>query len=564
VQLEETDLAFIERLLASVGIAYYFTEHEGRDVLHFSDDNAAFTKVELGPIPFISDAGLDKPMACFNKFLKGIRQVPLHAQVVDYNYLTPENLIKAGQIPSKEDPAFVHFGSGTSHQDEAEIKQRVIEQRYALEAHNIQIKGSVAGLYPGAVFSFVHPAYPQYCGDYLVMSMSHSLIQQAVIEHESDLGNLAYTQHAHLLPMSLTYRPALKPLPRLPTAFTARIESNGQYALLDEHGRFKVRMLFDTDQSAHSEASLPVRSVNLYNGPYTDSASGALFPYREGVEVIWGCVDGNPDQPIILGCLPNPANHSPVTSRNFADNIIRTGGKNELLMHDIQDEEHIELKQGDYDKPFNLMRLDANSAGHSIKFACTLGAMEVYAKQTMKVEAGDSITQTHGNNRTETIEDSSTLTTKNKDIHYQSATDQNHSASQNISHKAEKNIEHKSTETTQWRVSRDSIITIKQGDQIIKIDNGELHIQAAKGINIIGKGGGSIKIGQKGAGIEITAGGDVKLFGKKVTIDGKDGVKIKGKVEYKIAKGGSLSLAALVPLAVSAIEPIITSFGFSE
>jgi uncharacterized protein involved in type VI secretion and phage assembly len=135
VQLEETDLAFVERLLASVGIAYYFTEHEGRDVLHFSDDNAAFTKVELGPIPFISDAGLDKPMACFNKFLKGIRQVPLHAQVVDYNYLTPENLIKAGQIPSREDPAFVHFGSGTSHQNEAEIKQRVIEQRYALEAH---------------------------------------------------------------------------------------------------------------------------------------------------------------------------------------------------------------------------------------------------------------------------------------------------------------------------------------------------------------------------------------------------------------------------------------------
>jgi hypothetical protein len=87
-------------------------------------------------------------MDCFNKFLKGIRQVPLHAQVVDYNYLTPENLIKIGQIPSKQDPAFVHFGSGTAHQDEAEIKQRVIEQRYALEAHAIRghaIRGHNSG-----------------------------------------------------------------------------------------------------------------------------------------------------------------------------------------------------------------------------------------------------------------------------------------------------------------------------------------------------------------------------------------------------------------------------------
>jgi hypothetical protein len=46
-------------------------------------------------------------------------------------------------------------------------------------------------------------------------------------------------------------------------------------------------------------------------------------------------------------------------------------------MHDIKGEEHIELKQGDYDKPFNLIRLDANSAGHLIRLATTFGAMQV-------------------------------------------------------------------------------------------------------------------------------------------------------------------------------------------
>jgi type VI secretion system secreted protein VgrG len=288
-----------------------------------------------------------------------------------------------------------------------------------------------------------------------------------------------------------------------------------------------MRKLFDTrdgEDAAHTEASIPVRSLSFHGGPGSDHTVGAAFPFRDGVEVLWASVDGDPSRPIILGTLPDPSTQSPVTSRNFGDNIIRTGGKNELLMHDIKGEEHIELKQGDYDRPFNLMRLDANSAGHSIRFACTLGAMQVYAKQTMKVEAGDSITQTHGNDRTETVENSHSLTTKNKDIHYQAATDQTHDAKDNITHKADKNIEHKSGAATQWSVSRNAVITVKQGNQIIKIDNGSLHIQAAKGISIKGTGSGSIKIGQSGAGIEIDAGGNVKLYGKAVTIGGSSGV----------------------------------------
>jgi len=556
VQYDETDLAFIERLLAGIGISYWFSVEDGQDVLHFTDDNAAFTVLDLGIIPFISDAGLEKPIACFNRFIKGSRKVSAHAQIIDYNYMTPDHVIQAGTGPAANDPANVHYGLGSLNQDEAELRVRMIDERYAVEGLRIEIFGSVAGLHAGSTFRFVHPGHAQYSGDYLVMSLNHTLIQQAVIEHESDIGNLAYTCTAQLIPRSLPFRPELKPAPRLPAVYTARIESNGQYALLDEQGRFKVRHLFDTrgkDEAAHTEASLPVRSLSFHGSPPKTNTVGAAFPFRDDIEVLWSSVDGNPNQPVIIGSLPNPATQSPVTSRNFGDNIIRTGGKNELLFHDIKDEEYIELKQGDYDRPFNLMRLDANSAGHSIKFACTLGAMEVYAKQTMKVEAGDSITQTHGNDRTETVENSHHLTTKNKDIHYQSATNQTHHAGQNIRHHADKNIEHKSAEAMQWRVNRHASITIKQGNQIIKIDNGSLRIQAANGIKITGTGSGSIRIGQSGAGIEITGGGDVKLYGKQVTIDGTNGVKFKGKVNYEIGAGGSLSPKALVPLAVSAI-----------
>ena len=51
---------------------------------HFTDDNAKFPSLKLGHIPFNPDAGLYKPQASFNKFVKGSRTAPAKVQVVDY------------------------------------------------------------------------------------------------------------------------------------------------------------------------------------------------------------------------------------------------------------------------------------------------------------------------------------------------------------------------------------------------------------------------------------------------------------------------------------------------
>ena len=147
--------------------------------------------------------------------------------------------------------------------------------------------------------------------------LSHSISQQALLEHDGDIGNLAYSLHAQLIPRTLPYRPALLPPLRLPAVYSARIESSGQYALLDEHGRFKVRQLFDTrdtEDTGHTEASLPVRSLSFHGSPPGGSgATEAAFPFRDGVEVLWASVDGDPNRPVILGALPNPSTLSPVT-----------------------------------------------------------------------------------------------------------------------------------------------------------------------------------------------------------------------------------------------------------
>ena len=95
----------------------------------------------------------------------GVRAVPANVRVVDYNPMTPDTVVQAGTGPAANDPAQVHYGLGTSGPNEAEQRARMINERHAVEGVRVEIAGSAAGLLPGGVFGFVHPAYAKYSGD---------------------------------------------------------------------------------------------------------------------------------------------------------------------------------------------------------------------------------------------------------------------------------------------------------------------------------------------------------------------------------------------------------------
>ncbi|MFV1993308.1 MAG: hypothetical protein ACC635_05330, partial [Acidiferrobacterales bacterium] len=378
-------------------------------------------------------------------------------------------------------------------------------------------------------------------------------------EIEGDGTDLSYTNSVKLISREKPFRPPATRKPVLPTVYTARVENDGDYALLDEWGRLRLRNVFDLEPSQQTLATPFIRKAQPYAGGPGDggTATGLHMPLTGGAEVLWGSIDGDPDRPVILGTLPNPETPSPINSDNPAQNRLRTVSDNEWLLDDTTDQEKIELKQGDVDEPFNLFRLDANSEGHKIRLACSYGALAVYAKKTMLIDAGDTITQTHDNDRTEIVENQSSLTTKNKEIYTQAATDQVHTAKKNVKHQARENIEHRAEKITTWRAQKNARLTIKQGDQIISIENSSLVIQSPNKLAITGKGGGTIKIGQNGGGLEIDSGGNVKLYGKKVTLNGANGTTFNGNTSYDIGGAPSLSagpLAALEPDELPWIE----------
>jgi hypothetical protein len=240
------------------------------------------------------------------------------------------------------------------------------------------------------------------------------------------------------------------------------------------------------------------------------------FPLHAGTEVLIACTNGDPDRPIILGSVANPATQSPVTSSNASQHTVRTFAGNELMMDDMSDSEKINLHTKDQK---NFLSLDANSDGHLVALRTEEGRSEFYAKKTMSFESGDSYTLQSGNDQTITVENKHSLQTNKKDIAFNAATDIALTAKQNIKLNAEdKDISLTSGQDLIIEAGKTMSVQVRDGDSAITVDQGRLSIDSARGITILGQGGGPIQISQGGGIIEITKGGDLTIIASAVEI----------------------------------------------
>ncbi|VAW78160.1 hypothetical protein MNBD_GAMMA12-3918 [hydrothermal vent metagenome] len=261
------------------------------------------------------------------------------------------------------------------------------------------------------------------------------------------------------------------------------------------------------------------------------------FPLQEGDEVLLSCLNGDPDRPMIVGSHYDAAHHSPVTNVNPSENRLRTKADNELIMDDKVDHEIIKLRTYE---GYNILQFDAKKAEHMLRLASEQGAMHRYAKQTHHHKSGDTHEERVGNDRIQVVENKSVTQTKNKDIHHQTPTDLLQNAGTTIKHTAQDNIEITANENQIIVVEDENMeITVEgPGGFRIHIKNDALHIQSAKETRIEGNGGGDITLHQSGGGVCVTAGGNIKLFGNDIQIEGDNGVSLNGTVRYTIGSGG--------------------------
>ena len=158
--------------------------------------------------------------------------------------------------------------------------------------------------------------------DYLLTRVEHEGSQGQGFGVGLDGPVATYRNRFTALLATTQFRPArLTPVPRISGIITARLETaGGDYAYIDDQGRYKVKLPFDLSSRGNGSASRAVRLAQPYSGP----GYGMHFPNRAGGEMVLACIDGDVDRPIGLSTVPNPSNASPVSAGNNAQCVIRS------------------------------------------------------------------------------------------------------------------------------------------------------------------------------------------------------------------------------------------------
>ena len=307
-QWQESDLAFIQRILADIGIWFRFETHSEHscDVMVISDYEQGFDN--KGHLPFKPLSGMNdvQQNSIWNlQFRSKTKQQQV--SVNDYNYRTAKSNLKSNVNTQIKDTTT--YGN---------------DYRYG---EHYKQKGSLTSVESGHWYAQIRHEY--YISDKIIIRGECNDYQlmpgQIIIPFEE------------LKP----YRPAPIAWPKVSGTLPARVTSpdNDIYGYIDTQGRYRVKFDFDLTEWKKGEESLWVRLAK----PYAGDTYGFHFPLIDGTEVAIGFTSGNPDRPYIAHAMHDSSNPDHVSTSNKHRNVIRTPANNKLRMDDKREQEHIKL-----------------------------------------------------------------------------------------------------------------------------------------------------------------------------------------------------------------------------
>ncbi|AKT42887.1 type VI secretion system Vgr family protein [Chondromyces crocatus] len=413
VQYGETDHAFVSRLLEEAGIAFVFAD-PGASGTKLTLDDKLHAREARPTLPYVDNPS----QASEQEFVTRVRlaqEVRSGAATLrDYDFrnpgfplfaeapkMTPEDFYeqyrytpggflieqsgKDGGTPVADDQ-----GTARYVQDYGKEKAERLLRGHRAGRRMVNFDTNAFDLYPGSLLTISnHPHEQLGQGERL-------LVLETNLEGSPD-GE--WTGSARAVFASEPYLPPQRtPKPEVTGVQTATVVGpQGQEIHTDEFGRVRIQFPWDREGKYDEHSSCWVRVSQGWAG----TGYGMLVLPRIGQEVLIGFLQGDADQPVVVGRVFNAREQVPyklpdhkTRSTWKSDSSMGSGGFNEIMFEDLKANELIYM-QAEKDLRKLVKNDETITVGHN---------RQKYVVKNETETTGANRTEVTGANRTEVTE----------------------------------------------------------------------------------------------------------------------------------------------------------------
>lgn len=352
VQYRESSLNFVSRLLEEEGIAYYFTHTASKHTLVLVDDTNSWGSCTglssarytgAGPTYGADDAILE----CALEEAVGVAEYKCD----DFNFTIPATQLLASAGTAPNHLSIYDYPGLYSTQSEGE---QVVDRRLAeLKSSARILRGSslCRAFHAGAKFTLANHYRTDWNESYVICSLR---VEGTQSEYSNSFD--AFTATAGFRPPRITPRPIIAG-----TQTATVVGKTGEEIWTDQYGRVIVQFHWDQVGQSNEKSSCWVRVAQSWAG----NLWGSIFIPRIGQEVVVSFLEGNPDRPLITGCVYNAQQQVPYTlpgeqtKSTFKTNSSKGGaGFNEIRFEDKAGSEEL-FMQAQKDMNVNILNNEA-------------------------------------------------------------------------------------------------------------------------------------------------------------------------------------------------------------
>ncbi|MRG96740.1 type VI secretion system Vgr family protein [Polyangium spumosum] len=360
VQYGESDFHFVSRLLEEAGISYTFPDDDAKGSKLTLGDSLEANPLRPGPaLPYVDNPNRESEQEYVSKVRLAQAVRPGAHVLRDYDFRNPSYALfgdaqkaegnearleqyhyepgatlieggKGGGTPAADD-------KGTARYTEAHGKDRAARMLGGARGDRrvVSFETNTIDLWPGQVLRIdKHPH--ALLGDETRLLVTRFSVEGTPGEEWHMSAQAVFTD--------APYRPQQKnPKPRVEGVQSARVVgASGQEIHTDEFGRVRVQFPWDRDGQGDDDSSCWIRVSQGWAG----TGYGMIVIPRVGQEVLVGFLEGDPDQPIVVGRVYNAKQAVPYklpenkTRSAWKTNSSEGGaGFNEIMFEDLKDKE---------------------------------------------------------------------------------------------------------------------------------------------------------------------------------------------------------------------------------